>query len=145
MRHRADASPMRRTDRTLPTKRTCAPWTSIPTPPRSAAIRQLVLDISYNLTQSTEASIVTVLSPTGIDFTRKSNSWKCISREMERMFPEALDTPRDTQMNVAIGQINEDAGRYQRRWLYRFVRRQFRRHIEGRPCSRRRNPAHRRP
>jgi len=67
--------------------------------------RTQVLDISYDLTVSTEASIVTILSPTGLDFTRK------LYLEMY-IFGDRISAtaPQSgTQMNIAIGQVNEDA------------------------------------
>lgn len=72
--------------------------------PNAAALsgdRQLVLDISYDFTKSQEASIVTVLAPAGIDFSQK---------QFLEMYIQGDGTGNSgTQMNISIGQINEDA------------------------------------
>jgi len=77
--------------------------------PNAAALsgdRQLVLDLSYDLTKSTEASIVTVLSPSGIDFSQKQFLEMYIAGDGTFA---GSGTGSGTQMNISIGQINEDA------------------------------------
>lgn len=64
-----------------------------------------VLNINYDLTQSTEASIVTVLSPTGIDFSKKLYLEMWVQGDGTN---SPGNTPSGTQMNVTLGQVSED-------------------------------------
>ncbi|MFA5974871.1 MAG: hypothetical protein WC859_01745 [Elusimicrobiota bacterium] len=64
-----------------------------------------VLDIHYDLSRSAEASIATVLSPTGVDFSRKLYVEMWIHGDGTR----TSGNPSGTQLNLTLGQINEDA------------------------------------
>jgi hypothetical protein len=75
--------------------------------PSASALRgdqTQVLDINYDLTASTAASIATVLSPTGIDLSKK------LYLEMWVKGDGSADTasPTGTQIGVTLGQISED-------------------------------------
>ncbi len=75
--------------------------------PNAAALsgdRMQVLDINYNLTRSTQASIVTVINPAGIDFSRKQYMEMYIQGD-----GTAGSTRSGTQMAVYLGQIEKDA------------------------------------
>ncbi|HVO33063.1 MAG TPA: hypothetical protein VMU17_04050, partial [Elusimicrobiota bacterium] len=63
-----------------------------------------VLDINYDLTRSSEASIATVLSPTGLDFSKKLYVEMWVQGD-----GTMASTPSGTQINVTLGQISEDA------------------------------------
>ncbi len=67
--------------------------------------QQQVLRLDYNLTQSSEASVVTVLSPTGVDFSRKL----FLEMFVQGDGSAAAGTPSGTQLNITMGRINEDA------------------------------------
>jgi hypothetical protein len=62
--------------------------------------QQQVLDMTYDLRTSTEASVVSVLSPSGVDMSRKL---------FLEMYVQGDGTGSGTQMNITLGQINEDA------------------------------------
>jgi hypothetical protein len=61
---------------------------------------QQVLDLNYDLTRSNEASIAAVLSPTGLDFSKKL---------FLQMWVYGDGSLKGTEMNVTLGQISEDA------------------------------------
>lgn len=64
-----------------------------------------VLDINYDLTRSSEASIATILNPSGIDFSKKLYVEMWIQGDGSN----ALGSPSRTEFNLTLGQINEDA------------------------------------
>jgi hypothetical protein len=64
-----------------------------------------VLNIRYDLTQSPAASIATVLSRTGVDFSKK----QYVEFWMQGDGTNATGTPSRTQINLTLGQINEDS------------------------------------
>jgi len=63
-----------------------------------------VLNVRYDLSQSPEASIATVLSRNGIDFSKKLFVEMWIQGD-----GTAASTPSGTEMNVTLGQISEDS------------------------------------
>jgi hypothetical protein len=63
-----------------------------------------VLNIDYNLSASPEASIATVLSPSGIDFSKKLY----LEMWVQGDGTVGKSNETQTQINVTLGQINED-------------------------------------
>src|SRR5882724_3801543 len=75
--------------------------------PNAAALdgdQTQILTVNYNLTASSEASIATVLSPNGVDFSRKL----FVEMWMQGDGSAAGATPSQTQINITMGQIDED-------------------------------------
>jgi len=75
--------------------------------PNAAALsgdQTQILTVNYDLSRSSEAAIATVLSPGGIDFSKKLylDMW------MEGDGSAAGPNPSQTQINVTLGQISED-------------------------------------
>jgi len=75
--------------------------------PNAAALsgdQTQILTVNYDLSRSSEAAIATVLSPGGIDFSKKLylDMW------MQGDGSAASSSPSQTQINVTLGQISED-------------------------------------
>lgn len=64
-----------------------------------------VLNINYDLTRSSEASIATILNPAGVDFSKKLY----VEMWVQGDGSAALGSPSGTQFNLSLGQIDEDA------------------------------------
>lgn len=76
--------------------------------PNAAALpgdRMQVMNVYYDLSRSTEASIATVVSPTAADFSKKLYVEMWVQGDGTR----ATGNPSGTQLNLTLGQINEDA------------------------------------
>jgi hypothetical protein len=75
--------------------------------PNAAALsgdQTQILTVNYNLSQSPEAAIATVLSPGGIDFSKKLY----LDMYVQGDGSAATSNPSQTQINVTLGQIKED-------------------------------------
>jgi hypothetical protein len=68
--------------------------------------QQQVLDINYDLTKSTEASIVTTLSTSGLDFSKKLFLEVYVQGDGSNGSSAGAS---GVQMDVTLGQVNEDA------------------------------------
>lgn len=68
-----------------------------------ASDRTLVMNVRYDLTRSSEASIATVLAPTGIDFSKKLYIEMWVQGD-----GSVATSPTGTRMNVTMGQVSEN-------------------------------------
>ena len=75
--------------------------------PNAAALsgdQTQILTVNYDLSRSSEAAIVTVLSPGGIDFSKKLYLDMWVQGDGSAV----TSNPTQTQINVTLGQVSED-------------------------------------